>query len=98
MWIASGTRVLDALDEDPQPVLDIGCRSGHCGRCRVRLLGDPAGVLPPTSEEQQTLHELNPPGSEYGGDRELRLGCQLVVTGATDTVILRCEPQRTRET
>ncbi|MEH2327764.1 2Fe-2S iron-sulfur cluster-binding protein [Nostoc sp.] len=53
------------------PVL-FGCRTGICGTCLVKVIGD---ILPPQSDEQEMLETL------VANHPHARLACQLDVTG-----------------
>ena len=46
----------------------------RCSTCRVRVVGDPASVPPPSAAEQRTLQRI-------GADMHVRLACQLRPTG-----------------
>ncbi len=70
--ITAGDRLLDALDERPQTGMAFGCRSGHCGTCRVRIVEGIDLVRAAAPDERETLTAL-------GAGADERLACQLRV-------------------
>ncbi len=72
LTVDPGDRLLDAFDERPQIGMKFGCRSGHCGTCRVRVVEGTALVRPPDTSERETLRDLGASDGE-------RLACQLRV-------------------
>lgn len=78
--LPAGERVLDGADDHPHLGLTVSCRSAHCGACLVRVVSDPVGVDPAGEAERETLLTLGRP--------DCRLGCQLVLSGATEDVEL----------
>jgi ferredoxin len=73
------TPLAEALDVTNSPLL-FGCRTGACGTCMIEV--EPAGALPPPSDDERELLEIFAPG-----DPKARLACQLDL--ACD---LRCRP------
>jgi ferredoxin len=81
LTVAPGDRLLDALDERPQIGMIFGCRSGHCGTCRVRVIEGLALVQPERPAERETLRGL-------GAHTEERLACQLRIDAIAGRVRL----------
>lgn len=68
--VAPGERLLDALDERPQMGVSFGCRSGHCGTCRVRVVEGAELMAVAEAHESETLLQLGAGAGE-------RLACQM---------------------
>lgn len=59
------------LTPDNSPIL-FGCRTGLCGTCLVKVVGE---ILSPEAEEREILAILAP------DDVQARLACQIKLTG-----------------
>lgn len=70
--VSVGERLLDVIDSRPQPGTRFGCRSAHCGTCRVRVVEGRELLLPAAQDELETLSAIRAAPSE-------RLACQLTV-------------------
>jgi ferredoxin len=79
---APGTRLVDVLDDFPDADVPFSCRSATCGTCRVRVEAGAAALAPPATEELEVL-------ALFADPPEVRLCCQLRVTGQADRVVLR---------
>jgi nitrite reductase (NADH) large subunit len=71
--VADGTRLLDAVDE-AGATLEAGCRSAHCGKCRVRIVSGADTLSPASTKESQFLKTI-------GAHNNERLGCQIKIHG-----------------
>jgi ferredoxin len=65
-----GDRVLDAVDELPEPPLSFPCRDASCGGCAVDVTRGASLFLPPAADERATLAGI-------GRGPLTRLACQL---------------------
>ncbi len=72
----AGTRLQDIADASGADVT-VGCRSGTCGTCRVRVVRGLEHCPPPGPEERDFLAALHAPPDH-------RLACQLAVHGDLD--------------
>ncbi|MBD2654178.1 (2Fe-2S)-binding protein [Synechocystis sp. FACHB-383] len=64
-------RLGEYLTLENSPIL-FGCRTGLCGTCLVRVVGE---IPPPGAEEKELLAILSP------DDAQARLACQIRLTG-----------------
>ncbi len=80
--VATGERLLDALDDRELVILPTACRGATCGMCRVHVTRGAALLAPASEEERLTLSTL-------GAAADERLGCQLVCQGAGEVDLSR---------
>ncbi len=64
-------RLAEHLTPENSPIL-FGCRTGLCGTCLVKVVGE---IPPPEAEEKELLAILAP------NDAQARLACQIKLTG-----------------
>jgi ferredoxin len=79
--VSPGAQLVDVVDDHPEAEVPFSCRSATCGTCRVRVV-EGAGALAPAADEEREVLAL------FGDPPEVRLCCQLRLTGDTDRVVL----------
>ncbi len=71
--VPQGTKMPTAA-ENAGASLQFGCRSGNCGKCRIRVAAGAENLSPPDARESNFLQLINAKPNE-------RLACQTRING-----------------
>ena len=83
-----GDRLLEAAQNDDQPLEGTCEGQMACSTCHVIVAADDFGRLPPACEEEEDMLDL-----ATGATRTSRLACQIILTEAMDGLSVRMPPE-----